>query len=77
MTARVWRRSRPRAKATERALSCRLLGPKWPTSDRNRRIEELDGDREALEHIARALEGRVLPGPGRWRFLSRKPKPRR
>ncbi|WP_141701351.1 hypothetical protein, partial [Methyloceanibacter marginalis] len=27
-----------------------------------RRIEE--GDREALEHIARALEGRVLPGPG-------------
>jgi signal transduction histidine kinase len=23
-----------------------------------------DGDREALEHIARALEGRVLPGPG-------------
>jgi len=27
-----------------------------------RRIE--DGDREALEHIARALEGRVLPGPG-------------
>jgi signal transduction histidine kinase len=27
-----------------------------------RRIK--DGDREALEHIARALEGRVLPGPG-------------
>jgi signal transduction histidine kinase len=27
-----------------------------------RRIE--DRDREALEHIARALEGRVLPGPG-------------
>ncbi|ODS01562.1 hypothetical protein AUC69_06225 [Methyloceanibacter superfactus] len=27
-----------------------------------RRIE--DGDREALEHIARALEGRVLLGPG-------------
>ncbi len=26
-----------------------------------RRMEELDGDREALEHIARALEGRVLP----------------
>ena len=26
-----------------------------------RRIEELEGDREALEHIARALEGRVLP----------------
>ncbi len=29
-----------------------------------RRGEELEGDREALEHIARALEGRVLPGPG-------------
>jgi signal transduction histidine kinase len=29
---------------------------------RPRRIE--DGDREALEHIARALEGRVLFGPG-------------
>lgn len=28
----------------------------------HRRIE--DGDREALEHIARALEGRVLLGPG-------------
>ncbi len=28
------------------------------------RIEGLEGDREALEHIARALEGRVLPGPG-------------
>ncbi len=30
----------------------------------HRRIEELEGDREALEHIARALEGRVLKGPG-------------
>jgi len=30
----------------------------------HRRIEELEGDREALEHIARALEGRVLQGPG-------------
>ena len=29
-----------------------------------RRIEKLEGDREALEHIARALEGCVLPGPG-------------
>ena len=29
-----------------------------------RRTEELEGDREALEHIARALEGRLLPGPG-------------
>ncbi len=27
------------------------------------RMEQLDGDREALEHIARALEGRVLPLP--------------
>jgi signal transduction histidine kinase len=30
----------------------------------HKRIDQLDGDREALEHIARALEGRVLPGPG-------------
>jgi signal transduction histidine kinase len=30
----------------------------------HRRIDQLDGDREALEHIARALEGQVLPGPG-------------
>ena len=29
-----------------------------------RRIEDLEGDREALEHIARALESRILPGPG-------------
>src|SRR5262249_21054460 len=29
-----------------------------------RRVEELEGDREALEHIARALESRILPGPG-------------
>jgi signal transduction histidine kinase len=29
-----------------------------------RRIEELEGDREALEHIARALESRILPGRG-------------
>ncbi|MGZ8417809.1 MAG: sensor histidine kinase [Methyloceanibacter sp.] len=29
----------------------------------HKRIDQLDGDREALEHIARALEGRVLPGP--------------
>ena len=29
-----------------------------------RRIDGLEGDREALEHIARALEGRVLQGPG-------------
>jgi signal transduction histidine kinase len=28
-----------------------------------RRMEELEGDREALEHIARALEGRILPLP--------------
>jgi signal transduction histidine kinase len=30
----------------------------------HKRIDQLDGDREALEHIARALEGRLLPGPG-------------
>jgi signal transduction histidine kinase len=30
----------------------------------HKRIDQLDGDREALEHIARALEERVLPGPG-------------
>jgi len=30
----------------------------------HKRIDQLDGDREALEHIARALEGRVLPGAG-------------
>ena len=29
-----------------------------------RRVEVLEGDREALEHIARALEGRIVPGPG-------------
>jgi signal transduction histidine kinase len=29
-----------------------------------KRIDELEGDREALEHIARALEGRVRPRPG-------------
>jgi signal transduction histidine kinase len=29
-----------------------------------RRMNQLEGDREALEHIARALEGRVLAGPG-------------
>ncbi|MFO7478625.1 MAG: HAMP domain-containing sensor histidine kinase [Methyloceanibacter sp.] len=29
-----------------------------------RLVAELEGDREALEHIARALEGGVLPGPG-------------
>src|SRR3990170_2735227 len=28
------------------------------------RIQEVQEDREALEHIARALEGRVLRGPG-------------
>ena len=31
---------------------------------RSQRRIELEGDREALEHIARALEGHVLPGPG-------------
>ena len=36
-----------------------------------------EGDREALEHIARALEGRVLPGPERSRSPSRKRRQRR
>ena len=31
----------------------------------NRRIEEPSGDREALEHIARALEGRASPRPAK------------
>lgn len=38
------------------------VGPIMADLRLQRRIEE--GDREALEHIARALEGRVLPGPG-------------
>jgi len=38
------------------------LGPTVTDLKLQRRIE--DGDREALEHIARALEGRVLLGPG-------------
>jgi signal transduction histidine kinase len=39
-----------------------LLGPTMADLRVQRRIEE--EDREALEHIARALEGRVLYGPG-------------
>ncbi len=39
-----------------------MLGPTMADLRSQRRIE--DGDREALEHIARALEGRVLLGPG-------------
>lgn len=38
------------------------VGPIMADLRLQRRIEE--GDREALEHIARALEGRVLLGPG-------------
>ena len=38
------------------------VGPTMADLRLQRRIE--DGDREALEHIARALEGRVLLGPG-------------
>jgi len=43
-------------------LSCTELGPTMADLRPRRRSE--DGDREALEHIARALEGRVLFGPG-------------
>lgn len=38
-------------------------GPPMADLRLQRRMEQLDGDREALEHIARALEGRVLPLP--------------
>jgi signal transduction histidine kinase len=37
------------------------VGPPMADLRLQRRMEQLDGDREALEHIARALEGRVLP----------------
>src|SRR3990170_7747984 len=52
------------AKAPEQALSGFLLGAAMADLRLQRRDEVLEGDREALEHIARALEGRVLPGPG-------------
>ena len=41
-----------------------LIGARMAEFRLQRRIENLEGDREALEHIARALEGRVLLGPG-------------
>jgi signal transduction histidine kinase len=50
--------------ALERALSRPKLGPLMADLRPQRRVEELEGDREALEHIARALESRILPGPG-------------
>ena len=40
-----------------------LIGARMAEFRLQRRIEDLEGDREALEHIARALEGRVLLGP--------------
>jgi signal transduction histidine kinase len=40
-----------------------------------RRADELEGDREALEHIARALEGRVLAGPGALAPAEARPQP--
>ena len=41
-----------------------LIGARMAEFRLQKRIEDLEGDREALEHIARALEGRVLLGPG-------------
>lgn len=41
-----------------------IIGASMADLRPQRRIEGLEGDREALEHIARALEGRVLPGSG-------------
>jgi signal transduction histidine kinase len=38
-------------------------------------MNELEGDREALEHIARALEGRVLAGPGALAPAEARPQP--
>jgi signal transduction histidine kinase len=52
------------AKAPVTAQSTCLTGAAMADLRSQRRIAELEGDREALEHIARALEGRVLPGPG-------------
>src|SRR5215470_13969909 len=40
-----------------------MSGPPMADLRLQRRMEQLEGDREALEHIARALEGRVLPLP--------------
>ena len=41
-----------------------LIGARMAEFKLQKRLEELEGDREALEHIARALKGRVLLGPG-------------
>ncbi len=41
-----------------------LIGARMAELRPQRRAEDPEGDREALEHIARALEGRVLLGPG-------------
>src|SRR4029078_4367668 len=54
--------TKPCRQGRQNELSPSKLGP--PMADPQRRIEELEGDREALEHIARALESRILPGPG-------------
>ena len=40
------------------------MGSPMANAQQPRRIKEVQADREALEHIARMLEGRVLRGPG-------------
>ena len=45
------------------SLPPHIVGAAMADLRMNRRIEEPSGDREALEHIARALEGRASPGP--------------
>jgi signal transduction histidine kinase len=40
------------------------MGLPMANAQQPRRIKEVQADREALEHIARMLEGRVLRGPG-------------
>ena len=45
------------------SLPPHIIGAAMADLRMNRRIEEPSGDREALEHIARALEGRTIPGP--------------
>ena len=54
--------SRGRGAQTSSVLS--FMGAAMADLRPQRRIEGLDGDREALEHIARALEGRVVPLSG-------------
>ena len=62
--------TKPCRQGRQNELSPSKLGPPMADLRPQRRIEELEGDREALEHIARALESRILPGPG----LNRSPE---